>query len=107
MLEPDDLDRALAQEAGFQEDWITHYWDGERKLGRLVSQTLKLAVPVAWDIYLLFSPGAAWNENRMPVPTFWMHQLNERPDLLLDPDRLLAAVQQALKAAREGDSFND
>jgi hypothetical protein len=76
MLVDDDLDAALAQEVVFQDERISQYWDGERVLGRLVSQTLKLAAPVAWDFYLLYPPGAMWKAERVPIPDFWMHQLN-------------------------------
>jgi hypothetical protein len=97
MLASDDLDAALAQEALFQDERVSQYWDGERALGRLVSQTLKLAAPVAWDIYLLYAPGAMWKSERMPSPDFWMHQLSERPDLFLDPTRLMVEVQKAIE----------
>jgi hypothetical protein len=43
----------------------------------------------------------------MPAPDFWMHQLNERPDLHLDPERLMAEVQKAIEAAPKGDPFID
>lgn len=96
MLEADDLGAALAQEALFQDGRITQYWDGERVLGRLVARTLKLAAPIAWDIYLLYAPGKTWKGENMPAPDFWMHQLNERPALLLDPARLMAEVQKLI-----------
>lgn len=107
MLTADDQDAAIAQEALFKDERVSQYWDSERVLGRLVSQTLKLVTPVAWDIYLLYSPGAMWKGERIPTPDFWMHQLNERPDLLLDPDRLMAEVQKALEATSKGEFFND
>jgi hypothetical protein len=53
MLAADDLDAAIAQEALFQDERVSQYWDGEHALGRLVSQTLKMSAPIAWDIYLL------------------------------------------------------
>jgi hypothetical protein len=106
MLPADDMDAANAQEALFQDERVYQYWDGERVLGRQVSQTLKLAAFVAWDIYLLYSPGATWKGERIPAPDFWMHQLNERPDLLLDPDRLMAEVQKAIEATSKGEFIN-
>lgn len=97
MLSADNLDAALAQEALFQDERVAQYWDPERVLGRLVSQTLNLATPIAWDIYLLYPPGARWEGDRLPVPDFWMHQLNERLDLLLDPSRLEAEVRKVIE----------
>jgi hypothetical protein len=43
----------------------------------------------------------------MPTPDFWMHQLNERPDLLLDPGRLMVEVQKAIEATSKGEFFDD
>lgn len=96
MLPADNRAAALRQEALFQDERLSQYWDGERALGRLISATLKLAIPVAWDVYLLYHPGAAWGDAGMHGPDFWMHQLDERFDLLLDPGRLRAEVQDAL-----------
>jgi hypothetical protein len=98
MLAVDDLDAAIEQEALFQDERIYQYWDGERILGRMVSQTLILSDLIAWDIYLLYFPGAIWKGDRIPIPDFWMHQLNERSDLLLDPVRLMAEIQKAIEA---------
>lgn len=105
MLAEDDRDAAMAQEEVFQDTRILQYWDGERVFGQLVSETLKLSTPIAWDIYLLYSPGTIWRGETMPDPDFWMHQLNERPDLLLDPGRLMAEVQKAIKATSKGAFF--
>ena len=96
MLAADYLNTAIAQEVFFQDERISQYWDGEQVFGRLVSRSLELAAPVAWDIYLLYSPGTIWRGEMMPAPDFWMHQLNERPDLFLDPARLMAEVQKAI-----------
>lgn len=107
MLTADDLDAAIAQEALFKDERVSQYWDSERVLGQLVSQTLKLASLVAWDIYLLYSPGAMWKGERIPTPDFWMHQLNERPDLLLDPERLMAEVQKVIDTTSKVEFIND
>jgi hypothetical protein len=98
MLTADELNTAIAQEAGFQDERISQYWDGERVLGRLVAQTLRLTASVAWDVYLLYPSGVIWKGERIPAPSFWMHHLNESPDLLLDPNKLMAEVQQAIEA---------
>ena len=102
MLEGDDRRAAVKQASLFQDQRITHYWDGERVLASLVSQALNLAAPFAWDIYLLYSPGKTWHDEEMPQPDFWMHQLNERPDLLLDPAMLMREVRKAVESASKG-----
>ena len=99
MLAADNIQAAIAQEASFQDERVNHYWDGERALGRLVSRALNLNAPVAWDIYLLYSPGAMWNGERLPAPDFWMHQLEETAGSRLDPDRLKAEVHDAIERA--------
>ncbi len=99
MLPADTLYDAIAQSEVFQDERVFQYWDGDRVFGRLVSQTLKLSDPIAWDIYLLYSPEAGWKDGSLPVPHFWMHQLNERPDLYLDRTRLMAEVQKAVGIA--------
>lgn len=96
MMPEDDLEAARLQEESFQDERLNQYWDGERALGGLVSQTLHLHTPIAWDVYLIYSPGAAWGTEEMPEPDFWMHQLDERPDLLLDARMLEAEAGKAL-----------
>lgn len=98
MLKDDNLDAALGLEGFYKDERITQYWDGHRALGRMISKSMKLAAPIAWDIYLLFSSGAVWEGESISTPDFWMHQLDERPDLLLDSNRLMAEVQKAIEA---------
>lgn len=98
MLAADDHAAAVAEEAVFQDERVFQYWDGEWTLGKLVSQSLALASPIAWDVYLLYTPGSIWTDHKIPAPDFWMHQLNERSDLLLDAARLMAEVQKAIEA---------
>lgn len=67
---------------------VNHYSDGQ---GELV-EVYKTIIPTrqgdtgdylkAFDVYLLFPPGAEWKD-QPPAPSFWMHQL------LLDPKRRL------------------
>lgn len=96
MLPADTRDVAAAQGAMYQEKRVTQYWDGERALGGLVAKTLQLAEPVAWDVYLVFSPNTPWNGEMLPAPNFWMHQLNERPDRYLDAGKLMAVIHASV-----------
>lgn len=106
MLTADNLGAALARGASFQDERISQYWDGTRIAGRMVSHILKLSTPVAWDIYLLYSPGAMWKDGRLPMPDFWMHQLDERSGVRLDRERLLTEVRKAIEADSKGDFFH-
>jgi hypothetical protein len=106
MRPADTLDAAVAQEALFQDPRVSQYWDGERALGALVSGTLELTAPIAWDMYLIYPPGATWKGDKIPIPGFWMHQMDdERPDLLFDPEKLKANVQKAIEATLKENSL--
>jgi hypothetical protein len=54
-----------------------HYWDGGSQLVAGYRQTLRLNEP-AWDIFLLYGPEARWEDERPPMPEYWMHQLGSR-----------------------------
>src|SRR3972149_12143834 len=81
MLPPDDKAAAAAVAAHFAEPRALHYWDGERRLARLLGEAL--AIPagrslgveggfgLAWDVYLAYPRDAA----ALEAPAFWMHQL--------------------------------
>jgi hypothetical protein len=90
---PDDTAAAAALQANsWREDRARHWWDESKRLSRLYRQVLGLQGP-AWDLYLLYGPGARWVDDEPPVPTFWMHQLSDPgadPRFLLchDPNRL-------------------
>lgn len=105
MLRADNRSAALAQEALFQNGRVAQFWDGERALGRLVSRSLALSAPTAWDIYLLYTPGASWAQETLPAPDFWMHQLDERPDRLLDAVRLAAEVHKAIDLTHHSERY--
>lgn len=63
---------------------VRHYWVGSQGVGELFQAPLELTSEPAWDVYLVYRPGRAW-EGAPPVPDFFMHQLRER----LPDDRLL------------------
>lgn len=93
MLMTDSLTAVKRCEAGLADSRVKHYWDPDRILGQLLSQTLNLKASMAWDVYLIYSPNHPWDADLPPVPKFWMYQLDEEPTLLLDPRHLKRAVQ--------------
>ncbi len=97
MLAADSLDAASQYEARISDSHITHYWDPDRIFGRLLSQTLNLKAPIAWDVYLIYPPHHTWDTELPPAPEFWMHQLDEEPALFLDPLRLKRIVQKMIE----------
>lgn len=103
MLQTDSLDAAIQRELNFSDARLRQLWDPEKLFGSLMSQTLNLRIPIAWDVYLLYLPGHPWDAEFPPSPEFWMHQQDEEPSLSLDPSRFKQSVQTVL----ERTAFND
>lgn len=57
-----------------QDKRTTHFWDVKGKLPVLFQKTLNLFPHPAWDVYLIYPPGAKW-EQEPPKPVYWQHQL--------------------------------
>jgi len=93
MLMTDSLTAAKRCEAELADSRVKHYWDPDRILGRLLSQTLNLKASIAWDVYIAYPPDHPWDAELPPAPEFWMHQLDEEPTLYLDPLGLKHTVQ--------------
>ncbi len=91
MMRKDNLERADAEAAPFEDLPVVHVWDPTRQVGNLYSKTLGLQ-STAWDFYFLYPPGVTWDEEEPPDPAFWMHQLpadsGADRDLVLYPTRL-------------------
>ena len=79
MLVADNVFAANGHETRFSDPRVIHFWDPNRIFGQLLSQTLKLQEPIAWDVYLVYPPGHSWDTELPPMPEFWMHQLEEAP----------------------------
>jgi hypothetical protein len=55
----------------------THYWDGSGVTMRTFQSVLGIPED-AWDVYLVYGPGARWEGELPPKPDYWMHQLGSR-----------------------------
>ena len=101
MLPDDNAQAACAQSELVQDQRIVKGWDARRAIGDLFASMLGLRCP-AWDVYLLYSPGARWDAAEPPRPAFWMHQLPEAvgadPTRLLDAEGLAGEVRRLLAA---------
>ncbi|HET8669126.1 MAG TPA: hypothetical protein VFM05_00465 [Candidatus Saccharimonadales bacterium] len=97
MLPADNLEATLQRELMFADALVRQFWDPERILGRLLSQTLNITISIAWDVYLLYPPDHPWNAELPPAPEFWMHQQDEEISLYLDPSRFKAHLQSLLE----------
>ena len=52
----------------------SHYWDPNEVLGAAYGRSLPTPA-AAWDVYMLFGPGAVWPTSGVPRPDYWMQQL--------------------------------
>lgn len=103
MIDTDSLEDANLREFGFADLRVKQFWDPDRILGRSLSQTLRLRISIAWDVYLIYLPDHPWDGELPPEPEFWMHQQDEEMSLYLDPPRFKHYVQTIL----EGTASND
>ena len=50
----------------------------------------------AWDIYMIYGPGARWEGEGPPAPQFWMHQLPGADAPRLDPTEFARRLKAEL-----------
>jgi hypothetical protein len=75
-----------------------HYWTPTPKLAEDLSNILRLpAGKLAWDVFLLYSKGALWDD-RVPAPQYWQHQLEVLQGEPFDVTIFDAHVAQALQS---------
>jgi hypothetical protein len=75
---------------------VTHYWDGEKKLGEAYRPVLGIDRTV-WDVYLLYSPDAEWKE-QPPKPSYFMHQLGVEVGHDLNGEMMAEEVKRLLQS---------
>jgi hypothetical protein len=46
---------------------VTHFWDGERKIGEWFAREIDGYVGIAWDTYYLYGPNATWETVPSPL----------------------------------------
>jgi hypothetical protein len=78
---------------------VRHFWTGTQDLGELFQSAIDLTTEPAWDVYLVYPQGVAWEGQRPPRPTYFMHQLGGRlpEDRMLDGDILAERIQAVTK----------
>jgi hypothetical protein len=108
-MDGDDAAAAADSSASVTDARVTQFWDDGLRLGHRLGEALAIPVrddvspgqPLAWDVYLLYPPGAAFGDGA-PRPASWMHQLRHLPDGFaprLGEDRLVQELE-ALAARR-------
>jgi len=74
---------------------VSHYWDGDRVLGRWLAdrETGDVGSPgsVVWDAYFLFGPDARWNEEPTDLLAAGAPIIGETDNLGSEARRLLAS----------------
>ena len=74
---------------------VRHYWVEGQEVGEIFQSPLGLKEEVAWDVYLVYPPGAEWKGKRPPNPAYFMHQLHDLPaDRRLDAPKLAAQIRK-------------
>ena len=53
---------------------VTHYWDQGGPSGIAFQKALDIPM-YAWDVWMIYEPGARWEGESPPAPVFWQHQL--------------------------------
>ena len=56
---------------------VEHYWVSTRDVGKMFQKPIKLSNEPAWDVYLVYPKGVAWQQSP-PEPDYFMHQLGGR-----------------------------
>jgi len=103
MVRGDDAAAAQERAAERGDARLECSWDATLSVGQLFKKTLGLHT-TAWDVYLVYEPGAVWRDESPPPPAFWMHQLSRWSGAPrggdLEPERLAAEIRRALSATR-------
>ena len=74
MYPGDSQDWANTRSNEFRDQRLTYYWDAGRLTGQRWQKVLGTS-RIAWDVYLLYSADARW-DNEPAAPNFWMQQLS-------------------------------
>jgi hypothetical protein len=74
MLPFDNAIAARRMAMTMQDPRVQHFYDPNRRGGAAVAASLGAAGNMAWDVYLFYAPGPAWQEGP-PSPVVWSHQL--------------------------------
>ena len=74
---PGDTEVTAKRSAGIISDpRVRHFYDPEKRSGKAIAQSLGWEGKVAWDVYLFYAEGTEWVEDP-PMPSDWLHQLND------------------------------
>jgi len=78
----------------FRDRRVSCFLDPESETGKQWQPILKTPF-IAWDVYLLYGPGAQW-EKQPPEPAFWMHQLGLATAPRFDEETFTAKLKEMI-----------
>jgi hypothetical protein len=98
ILRTDDERSSRKATALFPDRRVTNYWVDSPDVGKAFQEPIGLVGGPAWDVYLVYPPGAQWTVDTPPRPEFFMHQLGGRlpDDRSLDGSKLAEAIRKLL-----------
>ncbi len=99
ILRADSVIAARKATTLFRDPRVENFWVESQQVGELFQASIGLETEPAWDVYLVYPPGATWTGDAPPAPEFFMHQLGGRlPDAsALDGPALERALKEALR----------
>jgi hypothetical protein len=75
---------------------VVNFWTPDTSVGEAFQTPIGLETEPAWDVYLVYSRTASWNDDLPPVPAFFMHRLSGRlpSELHLDGSALAEKIRR-------------
>ena len=74
---PSDTELTAKRSARIIDDpRVRHFYDPGKRSGKAITQSLGWEGKMAWDVYLFYTEGTEWVEDP-PMPSDWLHQLND------------------------------
>jgi hypothetical protein len=99
MLPGDNIVTASFMALTMRAPAVRHFHDPDRQVGKAIAQSLGAPGEVAWDIYLFYPRGSAWDA-QPPPPLTWAHQLGTSswadPTRYHRGDALIAELYKAM-----------
>jgi len=96
MSDEDTRQTALRAAGDLPDPRVRHFWVGDMEVARAFATTLGLQKEPAWDVFLVYSPGAVWSAGVPPAPQAVAHRSSELPqDSGYNAVKLAAAVREA------------
>lgn len=75
----DSRQHALKSAAFAGDPRVTNFWSEKRVIGETFRETAGFKMSPAWDVFLLFPPGVAWEKGAAPAPKAMMCNLMGSP----------------------------